>query len=44
MTLTFKVKNDKSVGCTIQFDDDDKMNGRQGKLLVAQFLLDSLGQ
>ena len=43
MTLTFKVKNDKSVSCAIKFDDDDKMNGRQGQLLVAKFLLDSLG-
>ena len=44
MTLIFEVKNDKSVNCEIKFDDDDKMNGKQGQLLVAKFLLDSLGQ
>lgn len=44
MTFTFKVKNDKSVAMKLTFDNDDKMNGRQGQLLVAQFLINSLGQ
>jgi len=44
MTVTFKIDEGKAVGYSLKFDDTDKINGRQGLILIAKFLLDSLGQ
>ena len=43
MTVTFKIDEDKAVGYSIKFDDTDKINGRQGLILIAQYIINSLG-
>jgi hypothetical protein len=43
MEVTFKINEGKAVGYTLKFDDTDKINGRQGLLIIAQYIIDSLG-
>lgn len=43
MEVTFKISEDKAVGYSLKFDDTDKINGRQGLILIAQYIINSLG-
>jgi hypothetical protein len=43
MKVTFKIDKDKAVGYSLKFDDTDKINGRQGLILIAQYIINSLG-
>lgn len=43
MKVTFKIIEDKAVGYSLEFDDADKINGRQGLVLIAQYIIKSLG-
>ena len=43
MKVTFKIDEDKTVGYSLKFDDTDKINGRQGLVLIAQYIINSLG-
>ena len=43
MEVTFKIDEDKAVGYSLKFDDTDKINGRQGLILIAQYIINLLG-
>ena len=43
MKVTFKIEDNKAVGYSLKFDDTDKINGRQGLILIAQYIINSLG-
>lgn len=43
MTVTFYIDENKGVGYSLKFDEADKISGRQGLVLIAQHIIDSLG-
>ena len=44
MLITFKINEDKAVGYSMRFNETDKINGKQGLILVAQYIIESLGK
>ena len=42
MKVTFTIDKDKSVGYSLKFDDADKISGRKGLILIAQYIINSL--
>ena len=42
MKIEFLIDENKAVGYSLKFDKNDKINGRQGLILVAQYIIDSL--
>ena len=42
MKIEFRIDENKAVGYSLKFDDTDKINGRQGLILVLQYIIESL--
>lgn len=42
MRISFKIKDERVVLCSIQFDDDDTLNGKEGKEKVMAYLEEQL--
>lgn len=42
MKIKFLIDENKTVGYSLKFDKNDKINGRQGLILVAQYIINSL--
>lgn len=38
MVIKFKIRNERIVLCSIEFDDEDTLNGKEGKEKVLEYL------
>ena len=42
MRISFKIKDERVALCHIEFDDDDTLNGKEGKEKVLEYLEERL--
>lgn len=42
MRISFKIKDERVVLCRVEYEDDDTLNGKEGKAKVLEYLEEKL--